>query len=95
MLAYDYGTKSVIIQYVLLHLTAVTVSLSVRNDGNVSESNAAMLVLVTLEGYLETYVTVTVQTSDGTGTCTYVHAWSQRKEFSLFSDMLLIGCLCF
>ena len=76
MLAYDYGTKSIIIQYVLLHLTAVTVSLSVRNDGNVPESNAAMLVLVTLDGYLETDVTVTVQTSDGTGMylCTYMES---------------------
>ena len=80
MLAYDYGTKSVIIQHVLLHLTAVTVSLSVRNDGNVPESNAGMLVLVTLEGYLETYVTVTVETSDGTGTCTYVYTCMESKK---------------
>ena len=51
-------------------------SLSVRNDGNVPESNAAMLVLVTLEGYLETDVTVTVQTSDGTGMylCMYMES---------------------
>ena len=54
-------------------------SLSVRNDGNVSESNAAMLVLVTLEGYLETDVTVTVQTRDGTGTCTYVYGVKEKS----------------
>ena len=48
-------------------LTVVTVSLSVMNDGNVPESNAAMLVLVTLEGYLEVDVTVTVSTNDGSG----------------------------
>ena len=78
----------------MLHLTAVTVSLSVRNPaGNVSESNAAMLVLVTLDGYLETDVTVTVQTRDGTGM--YSCVWSQRKEFSLFPDTSYIGCLCF
>ena len=54
----------------VLKLTVVTVSLSVRNDGNVPESNAAMLVLVTLEGYLEVDVTVTVSTNDGSGTYT-------------------------
>ena len=65
--------------YVLLHLTAVTVSLSVRNDGNVPESNAAMLVLVTLEGYLETDVTVTVQTSDGTGMYLCMYMESKKR----------------
>ena len=42
-------------------------SLSVMNDGVVSEDNGAMLVLVTLNGQLEVSVTVTVETVDGSG----------------------------
>ena len=43
-------------------------SLSLRHpSGFVCECDAAMLVLVTLEGYLEVDVTVTVQTNDGLG----------------------------
>ena len=43
-------------------------SLSLRDPpGFVCECDAAMLVPVTLEGYLEVDVTVTVQTNDGSG----------------------------
>ena len=47
----------------------VTVVLSLVNPtGTVSEGNGAMLVQVELQGYLETEVSVTVVTDDGTGT---------------------------
>ena len=43
-------------------------SLSLGNPaGVVLESNGAMLVLVELEGYLETHVIVTVETCPGSG----------------------------
>lgn len=39
----------------------------VNPTGTVSEGNGAMLVQVELQGYLETEVSVTVVTDDGTG----------------------------
>lgn len=45
----------------------VTVSLSVMNDGEVSEANGAMLVRVNLVGELEVDATVRVETCEGTG----------------------------
>lgn len=42
-------------------------SLSVMNDGVVSEDDGVALVLVTLAGQLEVSVTVTVETFDGSG----------------------------
>ena len=52
----------------LYSIAGVTVSLSLGNRaGVVSENDGAMLVLVELEGYLETHVIVTVETYDGSG----------------------------
>ena len=48
-------------------MTVVTVSLSVMNNGEVSEDNGAMLVLVSLVGQLQVDIYVTVETEDGTG----------------------------
>lgn len=42
-------------------------SLSVLNNGIVSEENGAMLVLVTLNGQLEVSVAVTIETVEGSG----------------------------
>lgn len=51
---------------------AVTVSLSVMNNGMVSEANGAMLVQVNLIGELERAITVQVETCEGTGVLTVV-----------------------
>lgn len=52
----------------IFHPVGVTVSLSLGNPlGFVNEGRGTMLVLVEVEGSLKTDITVTVETSDGTG----------------------------
>ena len=51
----------------------VTVSLSVVNDGEVSEANSVMLVRVNLVGELEVDATVRVETWEETGVSLLLH----------------------
>ena len=53
--------------FLFFSATGVQVSLSVMNDGVVSEENGTVPVLVTLTGQQEVYVTVTVETVEGSG----------------------------
>ena len=47
------------------------VSISVLNAGVVSEGNGAMRVTIDVDGELQTDITVTISTNDGTGLLKY------------------------